>query len=118
MKTFVLDTNVILHDPNSLFAFGGSRVVLPLPVIEELDSFKRNNDERGRSARLIARNLDELRKRGHQRALRNHRAEQLLQQHHAGHGGQHLHGGVEAHQAGLLDQQDGKVTVIGRLGRK
>ena len=64
MKTFVLDTNVILHDPQSLFAFAGSRVVLPLPVIEELDTFKRNNDERGRSARMIARSLDDLRKRG------------------------------------------------------
>ncbi|OGS00694.1 MAG: hypothetical protein A2V88_07400 [Elusimicrobia bacterium RBG_16_66_12] len=61
MKTFVLDTNVILHDPMSMFAFQGSRVVLPLTVIEELDTFKRNNDERGRSARLVARKLDELR---------------------------------------------------------
>ncbi|MBI3551675.1 MAG: PhoH family protein [Elusimicrobia bacterium] len=64
MKTFVLDTNVILHDPYSMFAFAGSRVVIPLTVIEELDTFKRNNDERGRSARLVARKLDELRKKG------------------------------------------------------
>lgn len=64
MKTFVLDTNVILHDPMSMFAFQGSRVVLPLTVIEELDTFKRNNDERGRSARFISRKLDELRKGG------------------------------------------------------
>ena len=64
MKTFVLDTNVVLHDPYAMFAFQGSRVVLPLTVIEELDTFKRSNDERGRSARLIARQLDELRKGG------------------------------------------------------
>ena len=64
MKTFVLDTNVILHDPQSIFSFEGSRVVLPLTVIEELDTFKRNNDERGRSARYISRKLDELRKGG------------------------------------------------------
>ncbi|MFI5345999.1 MAG: PhoH family protein [Elusimicrobiota bacterium] len=64
MKTFVLDTNVILHDPNSIFSFEGSRVVLPLTVIEELDTFKRSNDERGRSARFISRKLDELRKHG------------------------------------------------------
>ena len=64
MKTFVLDTNVILHDPLSMFAFQGSRVVIPLTVIEELDTFKRNNDERGRSARLVARKLDGLRKEG------------------------------------------------------
>ncbi len=64
MKTFVLDTNVILHDPLAMFAFAGSRVVIPLTVIEELDTFKRSNDERGRSARLVARKLDELRKKG------------------------------------------------------
>jgi len=65
MKTFVLDTNVMLHDPMAMFSFKGAQVVLPLTVIEELDTFKRNNDERGRSARLISRNLDELRsKRG------------------------------------------------------
>jgi PhoH-like ATPase len=64
LKTFVLDTNVLLHDPMSMLSFAGSRVVLPLPVIEELDTFKRNNDERGRSARLVARKLDELRKNG------------------------------------------------------
>ena len=46
MKTFVLDTNVILHDPYAMFAFKGSRVVIPLTVIEELDTFKRANDSR------------------------------------------------------------------------
>ncbi len=64
MKTFVLDTNVILHDPMSMFSFEGSRVVIPLTVIEELDTFKRSNDERGRSARFVSRKLDELRKNG------------------------------------------------------
>jgi PhoH-like ATPase len=64
MKTFVLDTNVILHDPMSMFSFEGSRVVLPLTVIEELDTFKRSNDERGRSARFVSRKLDELRQHG------------------------------------------------------
>lgn len=64
MKTFVLDTNVILHDPMSMFSFEGSRVVIPLTVIEELDTFKRNNDERGRSARFVSRKLDDLRKGG------------------------------------------------------
>ncbi|OGS40818.1 MAG: phosphate starvation-inducible protein PhoH [Elusimicrobia bacterium RIFOXYA2_FULL_69_6] len=64
MKTFVLDTNVILHDPLAMFAFHGARVAIPLTVIEELDTFKRNNDERGRSARLVARQLDKLRQKG------------------------------------------------------
>jgi len=64
MKTFVLDTNVILHDPLAMFAFQGSRVVIPMTVIEELDTFKRGNDELGRSARLVARQLDKLRQKG------------------------------------------------------
>lgn len=64
MKTFVLDTNVIIHDPEALFAFEGSKVIIPLPVIEELDTFKRANDERGRAARLVARSLDNLRAKG------------------------------------------------------
>jgi PhoH-like ATPase len=64
MKTFVLDTNVILHDPMAMFAFHGSRVVIPMTVVEELDTFKRNNDELGRSARLVARQLDKLRQKG------------------------------------------------------
>ena len=64
MKTFVLDTNVLLHDPEAMFAFGDNRVVIPMTVIEELDGFKHLNDERGRSARLISRRLDALRSKG------------------------------------------------------
>jgi len=63
-KSFVLDTNVLLHDPDSIFAFKDNKVVIPLTVIEELDGFKKLNDERGRSARLISRILDDLRKKG------------------------------------------------------
>ncbi|MFH1367784.1 MAG: PhoH family protein [Elusimicrobiota bacterium] len=64
MKTFVLDTNVLLHDPEAMFSFADNRVVIPMMVIEELDGFKRVNDERGRSARLISRRLDGLRSKG------------------------------------------------------
>ena len=64
MKTFVLDTNVLLHDPEAMFSFGDNRVIIPMTVIEELDGFKRLNDERGRGARLISRRLDELRSQG------------------------------------------------------
>jgi PhoH-like ATPase len=64
MKTFVLDTNVLLHDPEAMFAFQDNMVVIPMTVIEELDGFKRGNDERGRSARLISRRLDALRANG------------------------------------------------------
>jgi PhoH-like ATPase len=64
LKTFVLDTNVLLHSPNALFSFGDNRVVVPISVIEELDSFKRSRDEKGRHARIFARQLDALRNRG------------------------------------------------------
>lgn len=64
IKSFVLDTNVLLHDPDSIFSFKENKVVIPLTVIEELDSFKKFNDERGRSARLISRRLDTLRGKG------------------------------------------------------
>jgi len=64
MKTFVLDTNVLLHDPEAMFSFGDNKVVIPMKVIEELDGFKTLNDERGRGARLISRRLDGLRSKG------------------------------------------------------
>jgi PhoH-like ATPase len=63
-KTFVLDTNVLIHDPESLTRFERAKVVLPLAVIEELDSFKRLNDERGFAVRQAARRLDRLRSKG------------------------------------------------------
>ncbi|MDD2479660.1 MAG: PhoH family protein [Victivallaceae bacterium] len=63
-KTFILDTNVLLHNGNSLLAFKENDVVLPMAVIEELDRFKKNNDELGRNARWVIRKLDEMRKRG------------------------------------------------------
>ncbi len=64
IKTFVLDTNVLLHNPGSLFAFKDNHVVLALAVIEELDRFKRSNDELGRNAREAIRTIDRLREDG------------------------------------------------------
>lgn len=63
-KTFVLDTNVLLHDPDAMFVFADNKVVIPMTVIEELDALKRYNDELGRSSRAISRKLDVLRKKG------------------------------------------------------
>lgn len=63
-KTFVVDTNVILHSHQSLFSFKEHDVVIPLGVIEELDRFKGINDERGREARQASRELDNLRSKG------------------------------------------------------
>lgn len=63
-KYFVLDTNVLLHNPESITSFDDNIVILPMTVIEELDSFKRHNDELGRSARQVIRQLDRLRSLG------------------------------------------------------
>jgi len=63
-KTYVLDTNVLLHDPDSLMAFEENDVVIPLVVIEEIDSQKKRQDEIGRAARRVAHHLDELRHSG------------------------------------------------------
>ena len=63
-KTFVLDTNVILHNPDAITSFADNVVLLPIEVLEELDKFKRNNDEKGRNARIAIRMLDGLRRKG------------------------------------------------------
>jgi len=63
-KTFVLDTNVLLHSAQALESFEENTVVLPMAVIEELDKFKKNHDELGRNARQVIRRLDQLRVRG------------------------------------------------------
>lgn len=59
--TVVLDTSVLLADPESIFSFADADVVLPLKVIEELDGHKSRMDEVGRAARTVARSLEQLR---------------------------------------------------------
>ena len=60
----VLDTNVLLHDPEAPTRFGPKSVVLPIQVIEEIDRFKRDSSEKGRNARRISRFLDAHREKG------------------------------------------------------
>ncbi|MEM9415297.1 MAG: PhoH family protein [Planctomycetota bacterium] len=64
IKHFVLDTNVLLHNPKSLYLFDDNHVVIPFTVLGELDKFKKNNDDTGRSAREVIRQLDALRAKG------------------------------------------------------
>ncbi len=64
-KIFVLDTNVLLHDPQSIFAFDDNEVIIPATVLEEIDSKKRLADELGRNARSVSRLLDSMRQQGH-----------------------------------------------------
>lgn len=77
-KIFVLDTNVLLHDPNAIFTFEDNEIIIPAVVLEEIDSKKRNADEIGRNARYVSRLLDGLRDNGH------------------------LHSGILLHNGGML----------------
>jgi PhoH-like ATPase len=63
-KNFVLDTNVLLHDPRAIFHFADNTVIIPIYVLEEIDHFKKELSERGRNAREVARRLDEFRNSG------------------------------------------------------
>lgn len=61
VKTFVLDTNVLLHDPQSIFKFEENNLAIPVEVLEELDAIKgEQSTERGRNARRVHRILQEL----------------------------------------------------------
>lgn len=59
-KTFLLDTNVLLHDPRSIYNFEEHNVVLPVEVLEELDRFKTEPGERGQNSRQVHRELRKL----------------------------------------------------------
>ncbi len=63
-KHFVLDTNVLLHDPRAVLQFDDNEVVIPIFVLEEIDQFKKEASERGRNAREVARMLDGFRVNG------------------------------------------------------
>ena len=63
-KTYVIDTNVLLHNPKALFSFEENEVVIPLAVIEEIDNQKKRQDELGRNARMVSRILDGARSGG------------------------------------------------------
>ena len=62
-KTFVIDTNVLLHDPYAINKFEG-HVIIPLIVLEELDGLKRHSNELGRNARNVIRFIDSIKRLG------------------------------------------------------
>jgi PhoH-like ATPase len=62
-KVYVLDTNVLLHDPQALFRFEENDLVIPMTVIEEIDRFKKELSEIGRNARHFSRLVDSLREK-------------------------------------------------------
>lgn len=59
-KIFVLDTNVILHDHECIFRFEENNIVIPITVLEELDKFKKGNEQINFNAREFVRELDKL----------------------------------------------------------
>src|ERR1035441_9940408 len=61
VKNYIIDTNVLLHDPNSLLSFADNHVLVPIEVIEEIDRFKRESSELGQNARMVSRMLDGFR---------------------------------------------------------
>tara|TARA_B100000073_G_C23744389_1_gene574660 strand:- start:868 stop:2259 length:1392 start_codon:yes stop_codon:yes gene_type:complete len=63
-KVIILDTNVLLHDPESIFHFANDNVIIPIQVVEEIDRFKKDPSEKGRNARRVSRLLDSLREKG------------------------------------------------------
>lgn len=63
-KLYILDTNVILHDPHAMMHFEGAAVGVPSIVLEEIDTFKREGTDRGRNSREAIRTLDMLRGKG------------------------------------------------------
>jgi len=63
-KTYILDTNILLHNPQAIFSFEDNEVVITLAVIEEIDHQKRRQDEIGKNAREVSRLLDDLRGKG------------------------------------------------------
>ena len=64
MKNYIIDTNVLLHDPDSLLNFQDNGVLIPIEVIEEIDTFKRESSELGQNARQVSRMLDGFRGTG------------------------------------------------------
>lgn len=63
-KTFVIDTNVLIHDPECIFKFEDNDVVLPITVVEELDKLKKGHGDIPFSARQALRIIDSLREKG------------------------------------------------------
>ncbi|MCM0083227.1 PhoH family protein [Geomonas sp. Red32] len=63
-KIYVLDTNVLLYDPQALTRFEDNAIIIPITVIEEIDRFKKDMNETGRNARHVSRLMDSLRQEG------------------------------------------------------
>ena len=63
-KVFILDTNILLNNPLSIYQFDDNDVVIPISVIEEIDNFKKDMSDIGRNAREVSRMMDKMRNHG------------------------------------------------------
>ncbi len=70
-RIFVLDTNVLMHDPTALFRFSEHNVYLPMLVLEELDAAKKGLSEVSRNVRQVSRYIDELLEKSPEKSLKN-----------------------------------------------
>lgn len=70
-RLFVLDTNVLMHDPSALFRFSEHNVYLPMLVLEELDAAKKGLSEVSRNVRQVSRYIDELLEKSPEKSLQN-----------------------------------------------
>jgi PhoH-like ATPase len=61
LKNYILDANILIHDPQSIFHFADNTVIVPIAVIREIDRFKKEMTDRGYNARAVVRLLDSLR---------------------------------------------------------
>lgn len=64
IKNYMLDTNILINDPQSIFNFEDNNVYIPIYVLEELDKIKGEMSSRGRNSRVVCRYIDELRMSG------------------------------------------------------
>ncbi|HOJ64738.1 MAG TPA: PhoH family protein [Spirochaetota bacterium] len=60
VKNFILDTNVILHDSSCIYNFENNNIIIPLVVLEEIDKFKKGDEQKNFHAREFIRKLDEI----------------------------------------------------------
>ena len=63
-KLYILDTNVLISDPNAIHAFDDNIVLIPTQVLEELDNHKNDSGDRGYNVRRAIRNLNALKTKG------------------------------------------------------
>lgn len=57
-SSYVIDTNVILHDPRAIYSFPGSNIIIPMAVLEEIDTFKNGNEQKNINARIFIRDIE------------------------------------------------------------